>query len=137
MRRTVTILTVLLATTVGLAACGGNVKVNFDKNGKEKACGALASVSDEVTGFTGGTTTVADATAAVADIRTKLTSATDTTTGFTKSVLAPLTKALDAVDSKLSGVDSTKSVKDVPGADTVVKGVSSAYASLNKLFKCA
>ena len=140
MRRT-TILTVVLAAvltaSVGLSACGGGVKVNFDKNGKEKACSALSSVSDEVAAFTGGSTTVGDAQAKLTDIRTKLTSATDTKTGFTKSVLAPLTKALDAAEQKLSGVDASKSISDVPGVDAVEKGVDSAYSSLNKLFKCA
>ncbi|MFM7069449.1 MAG: hypothetical protein ACKOYM_08330, partial [Actinomycetes bacterium] len=100
MRRTTAGLFVVLAAAIGLTACGDNVKVNFDKNGKEKACKALDSVKGEVDKVAAGSTTVGDAQTKLAEIESKLTAATDTKTGFTKSVLAPLQKAIDAAEQK-------------------------------------
>lgn len=136
MRRTIATLTVLLAATVGLSACGGNVKVNFDKNGKEKACTALNSVKAEVGELSTSSATVGDAQTKLADVQQKLTDATDTKTGFTTSVLAPVTKAIDAANEKLKGVDPSKTLADVPGASDVESKVQSAYDGLTKLFKC-
>ena len=137
MRRTIATAAVLLAATVGLSACGGNVKVNIDKNGKEKACTALNSVKAEVAEASGSTATVGDAQTKLADIEQKLTDATDTKTGFTKSVLSPLTKAIDTASEKLQGVDPAKPLSEVPGAADVEAKVQSAYDGLTKLFKCS
>ena len=137
MRRTIATITVLLAATVGLSACGGNVKVNFDKNGKEKACTALNSVKAEVGELSASSATAGDAQTKLADIEQKLTDATDTKTGFTKSVLAPVTKAIDAASEKLKGVDPAKPLSEVPGASDVESKVQSAYDGLTKLFKCS
>jgi hypothetical protein len=68
-RRTIATVTVLLAATLGLSACGENgVKVNFDKNGKEKACTALNSVKAEVGELTDANATVGSAQTRLADI---------------------------------------------------------------------
>ncbi len=136
MRRTAALVTVLLATSLGLAACGGNVKVNFDKNGREKACTALGSVSAEVGELTDPDATVGAAQTRLADVERKLVAATDTKTGFTKSVLAPVTGALDSASEKLKDVDPATPVADVPGAAEAQAKVTSAFESANKLFKC-
>jgi hypothetical protein len=138
-RRTFTTLTVLLAVTVGMSACGDNVKVNFDKNGKEKACTALSSVKAEVGEFTDGstTTTAGDAQTKLTDINQKLTAATDTNTGFTKSILEPVTTALTTANDKLEGVDPSTPLSDVPGATDLQKNVQTAFNNLNSMFKCS
>jgi len=135
-RRSAALLTALLAMSLGLAACGGNVKVNFDKNGREKACTALGSVKAEVRELSDPNATVGAAQTRLADIEQKLTDATDTKTGFTKSVLAPVTKAIDAASEQLKGVDPAKPLSEVPGAADVQAKVQSSYDSLAKLFKC-
>lgn len=137
MRRTLATVTVLLAATAGLTACGGDLKVNFDKNGKEKACTALNSVKAEVGELTDPNATVGSAQTRLADIEQKLTDATDTKTGFTKSVLAPVTSALDAASEQLKDVDPAKPLSEVPGGAEVQTKVQSAYAGLTKLFKCS
>jgi hypothetical protein len=137
-RRTIATVTVLLAATLGLTACGENgVNVNFDKNGKEKACTALNSVKAEVGELTDPNATVGAAQTRLADIEQKLTDATDTKTGFTKSVLAPVTGALDSASEQLKDVDPAKPLSEVPGGADVQTKVQSAYGSLTKLFKCS
>lgn len=136
-RRTIATVTVLLAATVGLSACGGDLKVNFDKNGKEKACTALNSVKAEVGELSAANATAGDAQTKLADIEQKLTDATDTKTGFTKSVLTPVTSAIDSASEKLQGVDPAKPLSEVPGAAEVQTKVQTAFDSLTKLFKCS
>jgi phosphoribosylformylglycinamidine (FGAM) synthase-like enzyme len=135
-RRTAALLTALLAMGLGLAACGGNVKVNFDKNGREKACTALGSVKAEVGELSDPNATVGAAQTRLADVKQKLVDATDTKTGFTKSVLAPVTGALDAASEKLQDVDPAKPLAEVPGAAEAQSKVTAAFDSANKLFKC-
>ncbi|MFM7063383.1 MAG: hypothetical protein ACKO04_07810 [Actinomycetes bacterium] len=137
MRRPTAIVTVLLSTVLGLSACGGNVQVNFDKNGREKACTALGSVSAEVGELSDPNATVGSAQTRLADVERKLVAATDTKTGFTKSVLAPVTKALDAASQQLEGLDPAKPLSEVPAAADVQTKVQTAFDSANKLFKCS
>ena len=138
MRRTIATVTVLLAATLGLSACGENgVKVNFDKNGKEKACTALNSVKAEVGELTDANATVGSAQTRLADIEQKLTDATDTKTGFTKSVLAPVTGALDSASEQLKDVDPAQPLSEVPGAAELQTKVQTSYDGLTKLFKCS